>query len=210
MKHKYSRVSKALAVVLTMALCLMSMNITGCSTTPTQAVQNTVKELNNVKNYIAAANTFAVALSQVDPALAAEITEYAGIANTSVDKLIQIGNTYLAKPDANGYQALLNGVDALVANVDQELLKAARIANPQSQGKVLLYLGLVATGLHLINGFLVQKATPAQMKALPVIAHVDFNLIKPYLNRPAALEDLQAILRTGPEGAKSLLQAYGM
>lgn len=211
MKYEHSVVSRITAVVLTAVLCMMTMNIGGCNSTPTQAVQNTVKELNAVKNYIAAANTFATALSQVDPSLAAEITKYANVANTAVDKLVQIGNTYLEKPDAQGYQVLLNGVDALVANVDQELLKAAHIANPQSQSKVLLYLGLVATGLHLINGFLVQKASPAQLRAVPpVAARVDFNLIRPYLNRAHAAEDLQAILRVTPQGAETLLQAYGM
>lgn len=184
---------KITAVLSIMVLCFVTMNIGSCNTSPTQAVTNTVQELNNVKNYIGAAKDFATALSQIDPVLAGEINEYAGIANTSVDGLIKIGNAYLAKPDATGYQALLNGVDALVSSVDIELLKAAHIANPQSQSKVLLYLGLVATGLHLINGFLVQKATPAQVRAVPAKAHVDFNLIRPFLNRRQAAEDLTAM-----------------
>ncbi|HEY2496543.1 MAG TPA: hypothetical protein VGK24_05700, partial [Candidatus Angelobacter sp.] len=71
---------------------------------------------------------------------------------------------------------------------------AAKISNPQSQAKVLAILTLASVSLHATVTILKQKASKAQLKAMPVItARVDFNKqIAPLIDREFARSQIAA------------------
>lgn len=175
-----------------LALCLVALMcmtmITGCAPgSATTAVQKALTVFNVGKSYVAAAQSLVPELQTINPQLAAEVSEYAALAANNLDSLIAIGNAYLSKPNADGYQALLNGVDALAASIDAKVLAAAKISNPASQAKVMAVLSIAATSIHVTVGLLQQYASSKQLNAMPKIAgRVTFDQIRPYLDRPAA------------------------
>lgn len=175
---------------------------TGCNQSPTEIVGKVVAGLQDVQEYVQQAKQLAVVYQQLDPPLAQEVGEYAALADQNLASLITIGNNYLAKPSADTYQALLNGVDAFVQSVDQKVLLAAKISNPQTQQKVLTIIALAATGAHIVLGLLEQNANKKQLKAMPKAGmRVSFEEVRPYLDRTYAAAELT---KMGYEGDKTL------
>lgn len=185
---------KTCSVVLCYAMLACAMTFaTGCAETPTQIVQQAVDGFTLTKTYVAATKGLLPELATLNPDLAKEVAEYAALADVNLDSLIKIGNAYLAAPTGGNYQVLLNGVDALAASVDAQVLAAAKITNSASQGKVLAGITIASVVLHGILVTLKSKAKSAQLKAIPKVAgRVDFNDVKQYVDRTYARQQLAA------------------
>jgi hypothetical protein len=96
-----------------------------------------------------------------------------------VANALTTGKAYLAKPSGDGYQNLLNAVDALTQTTDKQTLAASRVTNTQSQSKTLAILTVGSIGAHALLTLLEQKATSAQLSKMPAItARVSFDQIK--------------------------------
>ena len=198
------RISKFLAIALVLSISLMPI---GCTQKPTEVVQQALTVFQAGKQYVAAAQSLAPQLQIINPEIAKEVSEYAALAGQNLDSLIAIAQAYLAKPDAQGYQALLNGVDALTASIDQRVLAAARITNPQSQARVMAILSVAATSAHVILGLLQSKASKGQIQAMPKIAgRASFEEIRPYLDRDYADGLLAGLKYSAPERAAAFEQ----
>jgi hypothetical protein len=190
-----------------MAYVVLAVAI-GCTPqSQAQGVQNVVTQLKNIQPIIKDAENLATVYAQLDPALSAAILEYTKLADDNITSLLKIGNDYLARPSADNYQALLNGVDAFAASIDAKVLEAARISNPQTQQKILMLLALAATIIHIAVGILQQHASAKQLKTMPKLTgRVRFEQIKPYLDRAYARAELA---RMGYD-ADAALSAFGM
>lgn len=199
---------RPIVALLTSLALLMCVPLAGCfgGKEPVQVVQDVVTALNNSLPYIGQAPALAADLRVLDPQIADAVQAFAPIVKANVENAIKIGNDYIARPSGDVYQQLLNAADALVAQVDNQVLQAARITNPLSQQKVLVFLGFIATGLHIVLGLLKQYASKSQIRNMPKTAHVDFDRVKPYLNRDYATQQLAAM----HYDAGRVLQAYGM
>lgn len=205
MKRKYDFASKLL--VLGVIACLM-VAFVGCSLTT--IVQKTVTGLNIVKNGIAEINNLMPELQTINPELATVTAKFTALAGPTTDNLITIGNNYLAKPSGDGYQQLLNGVDAMTQSIDTNVLASERVINVQSQAKVIASLVIISVGSHGVLDLLESKATQAQLKAMPVItARVDFNEIKRLVGKDPDRIRSELARMTSPYEANQLMEHIG-
>lgn len=191
MKVKFSILTRILAPLL-----ILSMVLTGCSydqAQVTKAVQNVENGLKTVKSLLPQADTIVQELTQADPGTAAQVEPIVKAAGPAIDKLIAACDQYLANPGADQYQAILNGVDAFTAQVDQQALATLKISNPASQQKVSAWIALVSTGLHVTLGIVQNYATSKQVKAMPQTAKVSAAELRPFINRDYARDQLVAM-----------------
>jgi len=139
-------------------------------------------------------------LQQVDPEAAEYFSPFLQKADPALASLIAAADNYIANPGADAYQALLNGVDAFTAQIDQAALGTAGIKNQQSQAKVVGWIAVFSTGLHVTLGILDSYATSKQKKAVPAVsARVSFDQIRPFLNRSYARKELSQMGYTNPD-----------
>jgi len=196
-----STVAKAgTALMLCFALITLPFT-TGCTQSQAVAAMQKVDTgLKIAKGVIPQANLILQELQQVDPEAAEYFTPLLQKADPALDKLIAAAEAYIANPGADAYQAVLNGVDAFTAQVDQAALGTAGIKNPQSQAKVVSWIAFFSTGLHVTLGILDSYATSKQKKAVPAVsARVSFDQIRPFLNRSYARDELTAMGYSNPD-----------
>ncbi|HEV7676228.1 MAG TPA: hypothetical protein VGQ12_16980 [Candidatus Angelobacter sp.] len=180
---KNTLANKCLSLSLALFMAMSSMVMVGCGS-PVEIVQQAVGVFQTSKGIVASAQALLPELQQLNPELAKEVAEYAGLANANLDNLIAAGNAYIAKPSGDKYQNILNAVDALTASVDAKVLAAAKITNPQAQHRVLAILTLASVSSHAILTLLQQRASKAQVKAMPVIAaRADFEKVKQLIDQ---------------------------
>ena len=198
-----STVAKIGTSMLCVTLLLSTLFTTGCTYSQAQvvaAVQKVDTGLKIVKGIIPQANLILQELQNVDPEAAEYFAPFLQKADPALDKLIAAADNYIANPGADAYQAILNGVDAFTAQVDQAALATAGIKNPQSQAKVVGWIAVFSTGLHVTMGILDSYATSKQKKAVPAVsARVSFDQIRPFLNRSYAHDELAAMGYSNPD-----------
>ncbi|HZU30674.1 MAG TPA: hypothetical protein VFB79_06135 [Candidatus Angelobacter sp.] len=205
-----STVAKAgTALMLCFALVLVPMAMTGCTydqAKVTAAVQNIDNGLRGLQSQIPTANVIIAELQALDPEAAATVQPFVADATSLLPKLITACDTYLQNPGADAYQALLNGIDAFTAQIDQDALKIAQVKNSQSQVKALTAVALFVTGTHVVLGIAKQFATSKQIKAVPTqSARVSFEQIRPFIDRESARKELKGM----GYNADAALQAAG-
>lgn len=196
-----STIAKAgTALMLCFALIAMPFT-TGCTQAQVvSAMQKVDTGLKIAKGILPQASLISQELQQADPAAAEYFAPLLVKAGPALDKLIAGTEAYIANPGADAYQAVLNGVDAFTAQVDQAALDTAGIKNPQSQAKVVAWIALFSTGLHVTLGILDSYASSKQKKAVPAVsARVSFDQIRPFLNRSYARDELSAMGYSNPD-----------
>jgi hypothetical protein len=196
-----STIAKAgTALMLCLALLILPFT-TGCTQAEVVgAMQKVDTGLKIAKSVIPQAKLIVQELQQVDPDAAEYLTPFLQKADPALDKLIAAAEAYIANPGNDAYQAVLNGVDAFTAQVDQEALATAGIKNPQSQAKVVGWIAVFSTGLHVTLGILDSYATSKQKKAVPAVsARVSFDQIRPFLNRSYAHDELAQMGYSHPD-----------
>lgn len=196
-----SSVAKAgTALMLCFALITLPFT-TGCTQAQVVgAMQKVDTGLKIAKGVLPQASLILQELQQVDPEAAEYFSPFLQKADPALDKLIAAAETYIANPGADAYQAVLNGVDAFTAQVDQAALGTAGIKNPQSQAKVVGWIAVFSTGLHVTLGILDSYATSKQKKAVPAVtARVSFDQIQPFLNRSYARAELSQMGYSNPD-----------
>jgi hypothetical protein len=182
--------------LVALLIMLPMLGATGCTQAQVKtAVQNTVNTLTQIEAQVPAAKSLGQTLALAgDPALGNAIIEYATEFDTAVTQVIKIGNAYLQAPSATGFQGFLNGVDALAASIDTQVLAAAHISNPQSKTDVLVKISAIATLLHIAAGIIQGVATSAQKAATPKLANaVPIKEVRPYLDADLARQTLNGM-----------------
>ncbi|HEX7289468.1 MAG TPA: hypothetical protein VF532_25010 [Candidatus Angelobacter sp.] len=204
-----SLAQRSLALCLALSIAIIPMFISGCGTLP-EVVQKVEAGLKVGRTYVAAAQDLVPELQQVNPEIAKEVQEYLALAAPNLENLIKLCDAYLAKPSGDKYQNILNGVDALAAGLDARVLAGARVTNTQSQAKAMAILSLAATSAHVVLGILEQKASKAQLKAMPVIAgRATPAEITPFLDRGQAEQQMVA-MGLGRAERERAMSAAGM
>jgi hypothetical protein len=188
------------ALMLCFAMIVLPFT-TGCTQAQVvDAMQKVDTGLKIAKGILPQASLISQELQTADPAAAEYFAPLLQKAGPALDKLIAATETYIANPGADAYQAVLNGVDAFTAQVDQAALGTVGIKNPQSQAKVVAWIALFSTGLHVTLGILDSYATSKQKKAVPAVsARVSFDQIKPFLNRSYAHDELAQMGYSNPD-----------
>lgn len=198
-----STVAKIGTAMLCLSLVLCSFFLTGCSFSQAEvvsAVQKVEVGLKTAKAIIPQANVILQELQSVDPEASEYFATVLSKADPALDKLIAASDAYVQNPGNDSFQALLNGVDAFTAQVDQAALQTAGIKNQQSQAKVVAWIALFSTGLHVTLGILDAYASSKQKKAVPTVsAHVSFDQIRPFLDRKYAHDELAAMGYSNPD-----------
>lgn len=199
------------AVMLCFALIVLPMMTTGCTYNQAQvtsAVQKVEIALKDIQSQIPVATVLVSDLSSLDPPAALIALPVLGIANIGLTKAVAACDAYVKNPGATAYQALLNIVDDLVAQIDLQALAAAKITNPQSQTKAVASIGFFTTGIHLALGILQQFASSSQISAVPAqTARVSFEQIRPFLKRDEAKQELTKL---GFSHVDQILSAQGL
>lgn len=198
-----SNVAKAgTALMLCFALITVPL-MTGCTYNQAEvvaAVQKVDTGLKIAKGILPQGNLILQELQLVNPEAAEYFAPFLQKAGPDLDKLIAAADSYIANPGTDAYQALLNGVDAFTAQVDVAALGTNGIKNAQAQAKVVGYIALFSTGLHVTLGILDAYATSKQKKAVPAVsARVSFDQIRPLLNRSYARDELTAMGYSNPD-----------
>jgi hypothetical protein len=188
------------ALMLCFAMIVLPFT-TGCTQAQVvDAMQKVDTGLKIAKGILPQASLISQELQQADPAAAEYFAPLLEKAGPALDKLIAATDAYIANPGSDAYQAVLNGVDAFTAQVDQAALGTAGIKNPQSQAKVIAWIALFSTGLHVTLGILDSYATSKQKKAVPAVsARVTFDQIRPFLNRSYAHDELAQMGYSNPD-----------
>jgi hypothetical protein len=195
-----SSIAKAgTALMLCFALIALPLT-TGCTQAQAvEAMQKVDTGLKIAKGILPQASLISQELQTADPAAAEYFAPLLQKAGPALDKLIAATDAYIANPGSDAYQAVLNGVDAFTAQVDQAALGTAGIKNPQSQAKVVAWIALFSTGLHVTLGILDSYATSKQKKAVPAVsARVTFDQIRPFVNRSYAHDELAQMGYSNP------------
>jgi len=178
-------------------------NTTGCNYNQAEVVkgvQRVETGLKIAKGIIPQAQLIVNQLQQVDADASAAFAPFVAIAEPQLVKAIAACETYIANPGNDAYQAILNAVDAFTAQVDQQALTLSGIKNQQSQAKVVGWIAVFATGLHVTLGIAEAYATSKQKKAVPVLtARVPFDQIRPFLKRDYARAQLTAMGYHNPD-----------
>jgi hypothetical protein len=187
------------ALMLCFALVTLPLT-TGCTQAQAvDAMQKVDTGLKIAKGILPQASLISQELQTADPAAAEYFAPLLQKAGPALDKLIAATEAYIANPGNDAYQAVLNGVDAFTAQVDQAALGTAGIKNPQSQAKVVAWIALFSTGLHVTLGILDAYASSKQKKAVPAVsARVTFDQIRPFLNRSYAHDELAQMGYSNP------------
>jgi hypothetical protein len=198
-----SSIAKAgTALMLCFVLITLPL-MTGCTYNQAEvvaAVQKVDTGLKIAKGIIPDANLILQELQQVDQEAAEYFAPFLQKADPMLGKLIAAADNYIANPGADAYQAILNGVDAFTAQVDQAALGTAGVKNPQSQAKVVRWIALFSTGLHVSLAILENYASSKQKKAVPAVsARVSFDQIRPFLNRSYAHDELSQMGYSNPD-----------
>jgi hypothetical protein len=198
-----STIAKAgTALMLCFALITLPV-MSGCTYSQAEvvaAVQKADTGLKIAKGILPQANLILQELQQADPEAAEYFSPFLQKADPALDKLIAAADNYISNPGADAYQAVLNGLDAFTAQVDQAALGTAGVKNPQSQAKVVAWIAVFSTGLHVSLTILDSYATSKQKKAVPAVsARVSFDQIRPFLNRSYAREELSAMGYSNPD-----------
>jgi hypothetical protein len=198
-----SSLTKA-STALMLCFALISLPLmTGCTYNQAEvvaAVQKVDTGLKIAQGILPQANLILQDLQQADPEAAEYFAPFLQKADPALGKLIAAADNYIANPGADAYQALLNGVDAFTAQVDLAALGTAGVKNPQSQAKVVGWIAVFSTGLHVTLGILDSYATSQQKKAVPAVsARVSFDQIRPFLNRSYAHDELAAMGYSNPD-----------
>lgn len=153
---------RALAGVMLSSILLMGTMI-GCTSADVQkAVSQVAAEMPAVESAVAAASALA---SVADPALAPVILPLNGIAQIALPQLQGLLQAYASNPTANTFANITTVIDSIVTNGDTALLAASKISNPESQQKATAILASLDALLHVIDGFISQAQTPAQVQA---------------------------------------------
>lgn len=204
MKTQSTFANKCVSILF---ICLMAampvVTMTGCSFSQAEvvnAVQKVEVGLKTAKAIIPQAHVILQELQSVDPEASEYFANVLSKADPALDKLIAASDAYVQNPGNDSFQALLNGVDAFTAQVDQAALQTVGIKNQQSQAKVVAWIALFSTGLHVTLGILDAYASSKQKKAVPTAsAHVSFDQIRPFLDRKYAHDQLAAMGYTNPD-----------
>jgi hypothetical protein len=196
-----STVAKIGTSMLCITLILSTFFTTGCSQSEVvNAMQKVDTGLKIAKGVLPQASLILQELQQVDPEAAEYFAPVLQKSGPALDKLIAAAEAYISNPGNDAYQAVLNGVDAFTAQVDQVALGTVGIKNPQSQAKVVGWIALFSTGLHVTLGILDSYATSKQKKAVPAVsARVSFDQIHPFLNRSYARAELDQMGYSHPD-----------
>lgn len=198
-----SSIAKAgTALMLCFALITTPL-MTGCTYNQAEvvaAVQKVDTGLKIARGTLPQANLILQELQVVNPEAAEYFAPFLQKAAPDLDKLIAAAETYIANPGTDAYQALLNGVDAFTSQIDLAALGTNGIKNAQAQAKVVGWIALFSTGLHVTLGILDAYATGKQKKAmLAVSARVSFDQIRPFLNRSYAHDELAQMGYSNPD-----------
>jgi hypothetical protein len=189
--------------MLCIVLLLSTSLLTGCNYSQAEVVkgvQRVETGLKFAKGLLPEAQLIVNALQNVDPEAASTLAPFVAIAGPNLDNAIQASDVYLQNPGNDAFQAILNAVDAFTSQVDQKSLALAGIKNPNSQTKVVAWIALFATTLHVSLGVLENYATSKQRKAVPVVtARVSFDQIRPFLNRSYAHDELVQMGYSNPD-----------
>jgi hypothetical protein len=184
----------ALSVLLCACLLVVPLGISGCSYSQAQvsaAIQRVENGLKTTEALLPQAEVIEADLRTVAPEVAEYLAPILANAKPALEKVIAACDAYLANPGADAFQAILNGADAITAQVDQAALRIAGIKNPDSRQKAATYVGLASTGLHVALGILENYATKKQVQAVKSArAHVPFEQVRPFINREYARQEL--------------------
>lgn len=203
--HNYSLSLRILAPLMASLMIVLScLSITGCSYSQAEissAVSRVENGLKTTEALLPQAQIIQQDLQVVAPDVAEYIAPLLSNAKPALDKLIAACDQYQASPSSNSYQAILNGLDAITAQVDQAALKIAGIKNPNSQQRAATFIALVSTGLHLGLGIAQNYASKKQVQSMnqQQVARVDFNRVRPLLNRDYAKDQLARMGYSDPE-----------
>lgn len=151
------------AGALMLCSIVMMGTMTGCSNASvSKAVSLVASEMPAVESGVAAA---AALVSAVDPALAPIVIPVNAIAQAALPQLQALLQQYAANPNASIFASIESVVDKIVTDGDTALLAASKISNPASQAKATAILASLDAMLHVLDGFISQVQTPAQVKA---------------------------------------------
>lgn len=142
---------------------LMMGTLAGCTNQQaTKAVSQIAATMPAIESGVAAAAAIAQA---VDPTYGPIIVASNAAIQAALPQLQTLLNSYASSPDPAVFASIVNVVDKLVADGDQALLAASRIVNPKSQQQATAIIASLDALLHVIDGFISQTQTPAQVKA---------------------------------------------
>ncbi|UWZ84641.1 hypothetical protein [Occallatibacter riparius] len=168
--------AQKLGVLMLCALLLQATLFTGC--TKAQAAQDIVNWMPALQNAVHVVDATAAVL---DPAAAPILAAATKGFDAGAQLVVAQAQAYLASPSVSVLAQLQAAVVTLQQSVNQAVLEAARIVNPQSQQKALVDIAAVATivntVLALVNGMIgpsaAKSANAAAIKVAQVTGYLD-------------------------------------
>jgi hypothetical protein len=170
----------AISLVLALAVCLMLPTI-GC--TNTQVTTAVGKIGSYIPTVIALNSIVAGAVSALDPAIAVAVMAITATINAGLTELRTLCSAYAANPNATAWQNIKTLIDSVVTNGDAALLQAAKISNPQSKTMVTASLAALSAGLHIIDGFVSQTQTKAELQQKAANREIKLAQVVEYWNQ---------------------------
>jgi hypothetical protein len=171
--------TRQVSVVGLCALVLLStLSMAGCSN---------VEVAQDIVNFTPSLQAAVVTVESTVSILAPEYAPIVAASTVGFDALSAVvvaqAKAYLANPSASLLQQLQTAVITFQASVNQSLLDAAKIVDPNSQQHVVQAIGAVATIITAIIGLLQRISSPAQIQTMAAASKVKLSQIRPYLPR---------------------------
>ncbi len=151
----------SLFIVIALLACVILPTV-GC--TNSQVTTAVGKIANYIPAVIALNSVVSTAVAALDPVDAVLVMGVTATVNNGLQQLQALCATYTANPNATAWQNIVSLVDSVVVNGDAALLQASRISNPNSKLAVTASLAALDAGLHIIDAFVSQTQTKADLQ----------------------------------------------
>lgn len=184
-----------IACAITLASSLV-FTTTGC----TQAdVDKTVALIESqIPTAIALTNTVISVVSMFGVASPSKVQTVGTTVSSDLATLQTLCAQYDATKDKTVFAKLVGLVDQIVTNGDTALLQAAAIKDPQSKAVATAALGALDTILHVIDGYVQQTQTTAQVKETAKRRQVKLSQISMYWDQQRLIKGAQNAQGSSP------------
>lgn len=151
--------------------------ITGCTSA---SVEKAVSLIGGVLPSVQAGeSTVAALLVAVDPAVGGPLEAFQPLITAGITELEKLCAQYTANPSASVFASIESTVDNLVTQGDAQLLAASKITDAKSRAQATGVIAAFDALLHVIDGYVSQTQTTAQVKAKVSARQVKLSQLAP-------------------------------
>lgn len=179
---------------------------TGCNSMDAQKAAQLISGV--LPSVLSAEQAVGALLVAVDPAVGIPLQAFQPLISAGVAELENLLRGYEANPSASAWASVVSTVDNLVNQGDQQLLAASQIKDVASQAKATGIIAAFDALLHVIDGYVQQTQSVAQVKKTMTARKVSMNKALSLLNQQQRGQVAQAYGFAPAQFTEVLVKGY--